>query len=134
MAEPAYSRTVPVPPPMPMRAIRARMMSLAETPGFSVAVHENAERFRGPLQQALGGEDVFDFAGADAEGQRAESAVRGGVAVAADHGHAGLRQAQFRSDDVHDALMAGMHSVARDAEITAVLLELLDLFGERSGR
>ena len=33
MASPVYSKTWPVPPPMPMRAMSARMMSLALTPG-----------------------------------------------------------------------------------------------------
>ena len=37
---------------------------------------------------------MLHFAGADAERQRAERAVRGGVAIAADHRHAGLRQAR----------------------------------------
>ena len=35
MASPVYSKTWPVPPPIPMRAISARMMSLALTPGVS---------------------------------------------------------------------------------------------------
>ena len=35
IASPRNSKTWPVPPPMPMRAMRARMMSLALTPGFS---------------------------------------------------------------------------------------------------
>ena len=61
---------------------------------------------RRALQQALRGQHVLHFAGADAERQRAERAVRGGVAVAADHRHAGLREALLRSDDVHDALLA----------------------------
>jgi hypothetical protein len=33
IASPVYSNTCPVPPPIPMRAINARMMSLALTPG-----------------------------------------------------------------------------------------------------
>ena len=36
IAGPQYSKTQPVPPPMPMRAMKARMMSFAVTPGFSV--------------------------------------------------------------------------------------------------
>ena len=59
------------------------------------AIHAHLKRLRFALQQALRGQHVLDFAGADAERQRAECAVRGGVAIAADHGHAGLRQAQF---------------------------------------
>ena len=35
MALPVYSITLPVPPPTPILEISARMMSLAETPGFS---------------------------------------------------------------------------------------------------
>ncbi len=35
MASPRYSNTWPVPPPMPIRAMRARMTSLAPTPGAS---------------------------------------------------------------------------------------------------
>ena len=45
--------------------------------------------------------------GADAERDRAERAVRGGVRVAAGDGHAGLGEALLGSDDVHDALLAG---------------------------
>src|SRR5260370_10020034 len=52
---------------------------------------------------------MLDFAGADAEGQRTESAVRGSVAIAADDGETGLRDAEFRADDVHDALIAAEH-------------------------
>ena len=55
-------------------------------------------------QQGLGRHDVLDLGGADAVRQRAESAMRGGVAVAADHRHAGQRGSGFRSDDVDDAL------------------------------
>ena len=35
MAEPVYSNTQPVPPPMPIFAISARMMSFARHAGFS---------------------------------------------------------------------------------------------------
>ena len=112
MAEPRYSNTQPVPPPMPICAISARMMSLAVTPGLQRAVHAHFEGLRRALQQALRGQHVLDFAGADAEGQRAERAVRGRVAVAADHGHARLREAQLGPDDVHDALLVAVHAEA----------------------
>ena len=87
------------------------------------------ERLRRTLQQTLRGENVFHFAGADTEGKSAESAVGRGVAVTADDGHAGLREAQFRSDDVHDALVFGVNAVVRNAELFAVLIELRDLVG-----
>ena len=67
------------------------------------------------LREALRGQHVFDFAGADAEGQRAERAVRGGVAVAADDGLSRLRDAEFGADDVHDALIAAEHIEETDA-------------------
>ena len=44
-----------------------------------------------------------DLGRADAEGERAEGAVRAGVAVAADDRHARLRAAELRPDHVHDA-------------------------------
>ena len=128
MALPVYSKTLPVPPPMPMRAISARMMSLAETPGAEAAFHLHLEGLRLALQQALRGQHVLDLAGADAESQRAECAVGGGVAVAADHGHAGLRESQFGADHVHDALLAAVHAQAADAELAAVGFELIELF------
>ena len=79
------------------------------------------------LDQALRGEHVLDLAGADAERQRAERAVRGGVAVAADDRHARLGEAELGPDDVHDALVLGAQRVDRDAELRAVALERLDL-------
>ena len=81
-------KDVPVPPPMPILAIRARMMSLAETPGQSCPSTRTSQVLGLRCKQALRGQDVLDFAGADAKGQRAKRAVRGGVAVAADDGHA----------------------------------------------
>ncbi len=102
-------------------------MSLAETPGWSLPLDTDFERFRFALQETLRGEDVLHFAGADAEGQRAERAVRGGVAVAADDGHAGLRDAQLRPDDVHDALMFTAQTVQVNAEVGAVFFEEFDL-------
>ena len=70
---------------------------------------------------------MLDLARADAERQRAERAVRGGVGVAADDRHARLGDAQLRPDDVDDALALGAERVQRDAELVAVGLERLDL-------
>ena len=84
---------------------------------MQLPIDADFERFRFALQEALRGEDVFHFAGADAEGQRAERAVRGRVAVAADDGHAGLRDAQLRPDDVHDALMRAAQAVETECRI-----------------
>ena len=79
------------------------------------------------LQQALGGEHVANFGGADAEGEGAEGAVRAGVAVAADHGLAGLRKTKFRTDDVHDAAQLVAQIEQLEPELCAVALELGDL-------
>ena len=110
MAEPEYSNTQPVPPPMPICAISARMMSFALTPVRSVPSTCTLKVFEGRCSRHWRGQHMLHFAGADAERQRAESAVRGGVAIAADHGHAGLREALLGPDDVHDALHAGCES------------------------
>ncbi len=69
------------------------------------AFHRDAEGLGQRLGQALGGQNVFHFRSADAEGQRAERAVRAGVAVAANDGHARLGNAQLRTDDMHDPLL-----------------------------
>lgn len=78
-------------------------------------------------RQRLGGEHVLDLAGADAERQRAESAVGGGVGIAADHGRAGLGEAQLGADDVHDALLDVAEGVDPDAELRRVLAQGLQL-------
>jgi hypothetical protein len=97
--------------------------------GFQGSIHLNFEGLRGPLQKGLGGQHVLHFAGSDAEGERSESAVRGGVAIAANHRHTGLCETEFRSDDVDDALVFGVNSVVRDAEFLAVGGQLRDLVG-----
>ena len=86
-------------------------MSLETTPLFEFAIDIDAHQFWFALQQALGSHDHFHFAGADAEGDGAEGAVRGGMAVAADDGHTGLGDAEFGSDDVHDALVGMAEAV-----------------------
>ena len=105
IAEPRYSITCPWPPPVPISAMTARITSFAVTPSASSPSIVTAIVANGCTRQRLGREDVLDLAGADAERQGAEGAVRGGVRVAADHRHAGLGQPQLRADDVHDALL-----------------------------
>src|SRR3954447_14367829 len=60
-----------------------------------VALVADAHRLGLGLDEALGGEDVLDLARADAEGQRAERAVRRRVAVAADDRKAGWVAAEL---------------------------------------
>ena len=122
MASPVYSKTWPVPPPMPMRLMRSRMMSFAVTPGCESPVDADLVGLRGALEEALGREDHLHLARADAEGERAERAVGGGVRVAADDRHARLRQAELGTDDMDDALAVRAERVERDPELLAVAL------------
>ena len=127
IALPRYSMTWPMPPPVPSRPMIASTMSFAVTPGGTIAVDLDRHRLRPPLGQRLGGEHVLDLGGADPEGERAEGAVRRGVAVAADDRHARLGEALLRPDDVDDALVRVAHRVERDAELGAVGVERLEL-------
>ena len=110
MAAPRYSMTWPMPPPVPMRPMMARIMSLAVTPAGRSPSTVTAMVFGPALGQGLGGQHVLDLAGADPEGQGAEGPVGRGVAVAAHDGHARLGQAQLGADDVDDPLVAGRPS------------------------
>src|ERR1019366_7644141 len=96
--------------------------------GGEAAVHMHLESLRGALQEALGGQHLLDLAGADAEGQRAERAMGGGVRVAADHGHAGLGESQLGADHVDDALPVAVYAEAAYAELSAIGFELIELF------
>lgn len=91
------------------------------------ALDGDGHGLRAGQRQRLSGQDVLHLAGADAERQCAERAVGGGVGVAADHGGAGLGQAQLRADHVHDALLDVAERVQPDAEVRAVLAQGLQL-------
>ena len=91
------------------------------------AVDPDLEGLRPALQQALRGEDVLHLARADAEGQCAEGPVGRRVAVAADDGHARLREPELRPHHVDDALGRAVAAVEGNAELAAVLLELPQL-------
>ena len=67
---------------------------------------------------------MLDLAGADTESESAERAMGCGVTVAADNRHAGLCRAEFRPDDMHDALLLALKPEARNAELPAVCFEL----------
>jgi hypothetical protein len=71
--------------------------------------------------QALRGEDVLDFRGADAVREAAERAVRAGVRVAAHHGHPRQGCALLRADHVHDALVL---VEVREIDLRAVRLHV----------
>jgi hypothetical protein len=94
------------------------------SPSTVTAIH-----FGPLLGERLGGEHVLDLAGADAERQRAEGAVGGGVAVAAHDGHARQRAALLGADHVDDALVGVAHREVGDAELGGVRPQRVDLLG-----
>src|SRR5215210_2206925 len=92
-----------------------------------LALDGDGHGLRPALGQRLGGEDVLDLAGSDAEGERAERAVGGGVGVSADDHEPRLGKSRLRPDNVHDALPDGTPLVELDAELLAVLPQGLHL-------
>ena len=70
---------------------------------------------------------MLDLGGADAIGERAERAVRAGMAVAADERGAGQRKALLGPDDVDDALALVELVEIFEAEQLGVLGEIGDL-------
>ncbi len=95
-------------------------------------VDADAHVLREPVHQRLRGQHVLDLGGADAEAQRAERAVGGGVAVAADHHHAGADHAVLGRDDVLDALQRVVGVEQRNVVALAVAPEVAGL--QRRGR
>ena len=77
---------------------------LGEHAGGHFAFDADTHRLRLFLRQTLRGEDVFHFARADAEGQRGERAMRGGMRIAADQRHTGQGQPLFRPDHMDNPL------------------------------
>ena len=127
IAEPVYSITQPVPPPIPMRAITARIISLAETPFLSVPSTRTANVFEGRCSRHCVASTCSTSRGADAERQCTKCSVRRGMAIAANHRHPRLRQPLLRPDHVDDPLLRAMKPVTGNAEVRAVLLEHLHL-------
>ena len=97
--------------------------------GRQFAVDHRAHVLRLLLDQRLRRQHMLDFRGADAVGERAERAVRRGVAVAAHDRRAGQGEALLRTDDVDDALALVELVEIFDAEVARVLGERLDLLG-----
>ena len=90
-------------------------------------VDGDAHRARFGLQDTLAGQHHFDFGGSHAERRGAQRSVRGGVAVAADDGHARLCEALFGADDMDDPLVRIAHAEVLDAVLRAVGGQRLDL-------
>src|SRR5919112_2284783 len=97
--------------------------------GGEIALDGDGHGLRAVLGQRLGGEDVLDLAGPDAEGESAECAVGGRVRVTADDYEPWLRQPHLGPDDVHDALPDRTPLVEVDTELLAVAPQGLHLLG-----
>ena len=102
---------------------------LGRDPGWKLPVDGDRHGRRSALGEGLGGQDVLDLTGADAEGEGPEGAVGRRVAVAAHDGHARLGQPLLGTDDVDDALVGVAHRVAGNAELGAVVRQHLELLG-----
>src|ERR1700691_1002624 len=100
---------------------------LGGDPGAERPVDDDAHVLGLGLDQGLRRQHMLDFRGADAMGERAERAVRRGVAVAAHDRRARQRGALLRPDDVYDDLAMVDLVVVFDADLARVLRELLDL-------
>ena len=69
---------------------------------------------------------MLDLGGADAEAERAERTIGGGVAVSASDQHARRHQPLLRHDDVLDPLPGIAEPVKGDVVLAAVFFEIAD--------
>ena len=70
---------------------------------------------------------MLHLRGADAEGQRPQGAIGGGVRVTTDDGHAGQRSAFLRPDDVDDAVTRVADPEVRDLPLVDIVFERIQL-------
>ena len=126
-AGPAYSTTWPVPPAVPTLPMIARMRSFAVQPNGRVAVDGDPHRPRRGLDQGLRGKHVLDLRRPDAEGERSERTVGGGVAVAAHDCRPRQGEALLGADDVDDSVARIVEVEQIDPELLAVADQGVDL-------
>src|SRR5699024_6647598 len=74
-------------------------------------------------RQSLGRHDVLYFRSTNAHGDRTKSTVGRSMRVTADDGHAGLGNAQLRTNGVDDALLFITHRVQAHSEFLTVILQ-----------
>ena len=134
IADPRYSMIEPMPPPVPISPMMARMTSLAVEPGWRSPSTVIAIRFGRICGQRLRGEHMLDLARADAEGKRAERAMRRGVAVAANDRHAGQGEALLGTDDMNDALTGIAHRMQTIPQFQRVSRQHRDLLRRNRDR
>src|SRR5258706_7389810 len=69
----------------------------------------NINRLGPLLQEALCGQDMLNFAGANTKGQCTHGSMRRGMRVAAHQGHAWQRDTLLRANNMHNALASVVH-------------------------
>ena len=77
---------------------------LGRDAGAELALDPDFHRLGTTQLERLGRQHMLHLAGTDPESQRADTAMRGGVRIAAHDRRAGKREALFRADDVDDPL------------------------------
>src|SRR5438477_93314 len=79
------------------------------------------------LPEALRCKYMFNFTRSDAERERSKRAVSRRVAVSANDRHSGLREAEFGSNHMDDALIGAVHAIQRNFELPAIPFQRFDL-------
>src|SRR5258708_39981479 len=82
----------------------------------------NIHRLGTLLQEALCGQDMLNFAGANTKGQCAHGTMRRGMRVAAYERHARQRDTLLRANNMHNALASVVHVEESHTEIPGILL------------
>ena len=123
MVDPVYSMTCPVPPAVPIVPMMARMTSFAEQRGERSALDADFHCLGALLNETLRRQNMLHFTRPDAEGKRAECAVRGRMGITADDRHAWQRKSLLRADDMDDALPNVVHAEERNAELPRSFLQ-----------
>ena len=126
MADPAYSMAWPAAPSAPIAAMIDERDVLGDDARRQRAVDGDAHPLRPLLPERLGHQHMGDLGGADAEGERAECAMGGGVAVAADHGQARQGQPLLGPDDMDDALAGVVEAEQPELMALRIVAQLHD--------
>ena len=96
-------------------------------PRRGFAFHFNLHGFGSALFQGLRSQNMLNFRGANTERQCTKRAVRCGMGVAADDGHAGQGDPLLRPHHVNDTLIRMVQIVELDAKLVTVFDQLLHL-------
>src|SRR5699024_2114391 len=90
---------------------------------FQLTLNLNSHGLERLQRQSLGRHDVLYFRSTNAHGDRTKSTVGRSMRVTADDGHAGLGNAQLRTNGVDDALLFITHRVQAHSEFLTVIAQ-----------